>query len=255
MYKILPEVTVSPANMYELHEKAIFNLKARHIKNERISYRCERIEKEINVGDERSLLLLFTAELGNINPKKTKLNYKFLLSDLNVVLGTQTSEIMKDNKLYDSNLFFEKVRNKLPECKESSIQISDSIIVVYNRYYDETIVYTINRSDTTLIKIAYESVSNVKKYRQLRTFKAKVMSYSLSMEFKKNDDGYYLYEKIANYDYSFIIGQTKGEERVVCLSKISAITDSLPNATLEIKLDTRKLYNMGNYPFMPDNPL
>ena len=253
---ILPEVVVMPANMYELHEKAIFNLKDKLIKNKRISYECERIEKEINVGDERNLALLFTAELGNVNPKNTKLKYKFLLSNLNVVLGAQTSEIMKDNKLYDDNLFFERVRNKLPECKENAMQISDSIIVIYNRYYDETvIVSTINRSDTTLIKVAYELVPDVKrKYRQFRTFKVKEMSYSLSLEFKKNDDGYFLYEKVNNYDYSFLIGKPKVEERIVCLSKITAMTDSLPNATLEIKLDTRKLYNMGNYPLVPGKP-
>ena len=244
----LPEVVVVPANMYELYKKAIFNLKSRLIKNKRISYKCERIEKEINFGDERNLALLFAAELGSNNLKKNKLNYKILLSKLDVTLGTQTSNIIKDNKFYESNLFFVIVHNKLPECKENTMQISDSTIVIYNRYFDETITkYTINKSDTTLIKFEHVLLQDDNKtYRQFRTFKAKEMHYSHSVEFKKNDDGYFLYEKVKNYDYSFLIGKPKVEERIVCLSKITAITDPLPNATMEIKLDTRKLYNMGN---------
>gem|GEM_PF-5841811 len=251
---ILPEVVVMPANMYEIYEKSVYNLKNKMIKNKKISYNCERLEKEINFGDERTLTLLFAAKAENVNPKKSKLDYKILLSKLDVTLGTQTSKIIKDNKLYDNNFFLSNLPAKIPKCKDNSIQFLDSTIVIFSKFYlDYVVKFTINKIDTTLIKFEYKLLSNDnKKYRQLRTFKVKMMYYSTSVELKKNDDGYFMYEKVVNYDYSFLVGQPKVEERVVCLLKISAMTEPLTDATLEIKLDTRQLYNMGNYPLVPD---
>jgi hypothetical protein len=248
----LPEVTITPANMYELHEKAIYNLKSRLVKH-KISYKCEEVEKEINFGDERSLKILFTAEPGKVNPKKTRLDYDILLSGMKVVPGTKKSRVLENNMLYESNLFFNRIVNKMYKSERNSMSVLDSVIVIYNGCYEgDVIVCTINRSDTTLIRIEYESGSGMqKKYRHYITFKAKPVYYSFFAEFKKGDNGYYLYELVRNDDYSFLVGKPEREERIIHSHKISAISDPLPDANLKIKLDTRKLYRMGNYPAEP----
>lgn len=247
LQQVLPEITVTPANMYDLYEKAVFNLKNRLIRNKRISYKCTRVEKEVNHGDERTLHLLFTAGLENINPKKSRIKYNNLLSKLDIMEGSHTSVIMKDNTLYDTNLFFGGVWSKMYKCKNSSMQISDTTFVIHDKYYGDAIIYTINKSDTTLMKIEYELKPD-KKYRHRRTFKAKLMYSSYFAEFKKEEDGYFLSGKIINHDYSFLLGKSEREERIVSLCKISAIPDPLLDATLAIKLDTRQLYTMDNYP-------
>ncbi|MDR1097929.1 MAG: hypothetical protein LBL57_07345 [Tannerella sp.] len=248
----LPEVTVTPDhNMYKLYEKAIYNLKSRLIKNKTISYECTHFEKEINSGDERGLNILFTAMLNTVNPRQKKVNYKFFLSKLEITPATQTSEIMKDNKLYEPNLFFEYINNKMSKSKGNSIQISDSIIVIKNGDDDNTVVYTIDKADTTLIKVEY-AVKSDPRYRQFRTFKVKQVYYSFSAEFRKEMEGYCLYELVVNEDFSFLTGKPEKEERIIGSYKISTLPYTIQDASLNIELDTRILYNMGNYPALPD---
>jgi len=244
----LAEVIVTPNNnMYELHEKAVYNLKSRLIKNRAISYECTLFEKEINFGDEKGLNMLFTALLNKINPKQRKINYEYLLSKLEVTHGT-TSVILKDNKLYHSDLFPNSIDAKMPKSPQNSMQISDSIIVIKNVFNDRVRIYTIDKTDTTLIKIETEARSDLK-YRPYRTFKGKRVYSSYSIEFRKEAEEYYMYELVWNTDYSFLLGRPEREERIVSVHKISILPYTIHDASLKVNLDdSRKLYNMGDYP-------
>ena len=249
MHIILPEVFVTPNPnlLYELHEKAVFNLKRRLINNKTISYKCTFFEKELNFGDERGLNILFTATLNNTNPKSKNINYQFLLSQLEITHGTQTSKIMKDEKLRHSSLFVSEINTKMPKSQNNSMQFFDSIIMVKNGTKDYDIVYTIDKNDTTLIKIVFEIKSD-SKYRQFRTFKGKRIYSSFSAEFRKNAEGYYLCEIVWNSDFSFLFGKPEREERIVSSYKISVLPYTIQDASQKFDLDTRKLFKMNNYP-------
>ncbi len=244
----LSEITVMPADMYSLYVKAVANLKSRLIKNKEIAYKTTGTEKEINMGSQRALDFLFTAKLKKADPRKPKVDYEFLLSNLNSTPHSQESDIMRDNKFW-IHLFSNRMRNEMRKSDHNSIHLSDSTILIYDRS-DESGVYTftINRDDTVMSKISYEMKQKQKKYTRRRTFKAKYIHSSFSVEFADSNDGYYLSEINLNFDTSFLTGKPQREERLICIYKISATPDTILNAQLKFKPNTQTLYKMSNYP-------
>ncbi|NDV67315.1 hypothetical protein [Dysgonomonas sp. 25] len=246
MQLMLSEVTVTPIDIYAIYETAAANLKRRLIKNKEQAYKCVGIEKEVNLGSMRSTEFLFTANLKKANPKRATLNYTYLLAQLKNFSDAENSNIMQGNNLWIS-LFLEYIPKNFTKSEKNSFHISDSTIVIYNKSHDSGIVsYTINREDTTLVGMSHELITPKEKYTRRRTFKAKNLYRLITIQYAKNNDGYYLNSLNEIHDISFLLGKPQREERLRCTYKIEAI-DTVINADLKFKPDTKKLYKMADY--------
>lgn len=244
-HQTLPEVTVTAIDMYSIYKKAIANLKNRLITNQPVAYRCIGTEKEINIGDERRLAMEFTASLENANPKRKKLNYSFLLADLQVDWDLPKSDIMKDDKLRNF-LFYVAIPNTLKTTVTNTLTTTDSTFIIYHRLPTRAYIYTINKSDTTLTQIIAEAISINNKYTHLRTFKGKEIEATKTIVFKKSAKGYYLDHHIINNEYSFLLGKPQKEERIIISYKTYAIPGLQLNAAQKFNPTTRDLYRMNN---------
>ena len=247
----LPEVTIMPTNMYDLYRKAVLNLTNRFVTDSPVAYKCTGVEKEINYGDERGIDLLFSAQTKKINRKKTitAFIYDIYISELNTYIGSQDSYILRENRLWTNFMDF-PVSNTLREDSTNTMQINDSTIIIQIcRHQTLFATFTINKEDTTLIKVTqYESLPKGNKYQRRRTFKCKELFYSYSTEFRETENGYIQYKNIFNYDCSMLKGNPEREERIIISYTTVNIDNPLPKSGEKFKPDTKKLYEMKHYP-------
>ena len=243
----LSEVVIMPTDMYALYEQAVQNLSKKLVKNKHFGYKCVGVEKEINLGSERGMEFVFTAILKNSNLSKQKLNYDYHLCELNTSSNSgNNSQIMLDNK-YRIFLFREFLKKEIIKSKNNTISESDSTIVIYDNSNDNSnISYTINKSDTTLIGINYELVKSQKQYTNRRTFKAKNIHESVQIKYSCNEEGYYLDNINLVYDTSFLLDNSKREERLTCIYKVIFL-NSPPKAYLKFTPRNKDLYKIGIY--------
>lgn len=243
----LPEVTVMPDNdLYSIYKIAVINLKRKLIRNQDIPYECFGEEKEVNVGDRRSISLLFTAQLQDAKPRKSKIDYQFLLSKLEINSDNKKSDMMKGNN-FIIGLFSRNIDKKIAVSDKNQLFVSDSEVIIYDRSDPyETCIYTINKKDTTITKIVYEIAQVKKNYIRRRTFRAKHNFFSISIEYANKGDQYYLSSQTLNFDTSFFTGKPEREERLICTYKTSAIPDTTLNGKVKFKPNTRSLYTMSN---------
>lgn len=239
----LPEVTIMPFDVYNaLYKTATTNLKKRLTTDEPIAYRCTGMEKELNIGDERSIIFNFTAkQRKKTSPRKEQFDYDFALANLQVFWDSPKSKMMREERLR-THLFYVSIKNSLQASDTNLMWTTDSTIIIQSKCPARTYTYTINKCDTTLAKVLIEAKPEKEKYIWYITFKLKEMYRTKTCIFEKKPEGYYLSELILNDEFSFLIG--KQEERIILSYKTQRVPKLQTNTTQEFKPITHHLFRM-----------
>lgn len=237
----LPEVTIMPFDVYNaLYKTAATNLKKKLITDEPIAYRCTGMEKELNIGDERSIIFNFTAkQRKKLISRKEQFNYDFALADLQAFWDSPKSKMMKEERLR-THLFYVSIKNSLQASDTNLMWATDSTIIIQSKSPTRTYTYTINKCDTTLAKVIIEAKPKKEKYIWYITFKLKEMYRTKTCTFEKERGGYYLSQLILNDEFSFLVG--KQEERIILSYKTQRVSEFQTNTTQEFEPITHYLF-------------
>jgi len=245
----LSEVIVRNENMYDIYKKAVYNLKKQMIYDEEITYKSEGMEYDEISGEERFLDVLFSAKLEKVNPKKSKLNYKFNLANLKHSTDILKSDIMRRNN-YTSPLFRDEIKNELKRNNLNTIEFDDSLIHIRDtNKYPRITEYLICKEDTTLIAINIKIMpdKNENKYKHRWKDKSRRLSVSFFTKYAKNSDGYYLDYIKMEASRLFIIKRKNNKEELITNSYITkALPDKEVNTYTEFKPFTHRAYKMPN---------